>query len=72
MLSVGVKIFKQFDIWLATLNPTVVVRINKTRPCVIISPNEMHWLNTVIIAPLTTKGIKISTRVSFIFKGVEN
>jgi len=67
-----VKRFKQFDVWLVTLNPTVGSEMNKTRPCVIISPNEMHWLNTVIIAPLTTKGVKAPTRVSFILKGVEN
>jgi mRNA interferase MazF len=64
--------FKQFDIWLVNLNPTVGSEINKTRPCVIISPDEMNWLNTIIISPLTTKGFKTPTRVSFIFKGIEN
>ena len=63
---------KQFDIWLVNLNPTVGSEINKTRPCVIISPNEMNWLETIIVSPLTTKGFKTPTRASFIFKGIEN
>ena len=47
---------KRFEIYLVTLNPTVESEIRKTRPCIVISPNEMHRLNTVIIAPLTSKG----------------
>jgi mRNA interferase MazF len=43
------------DIWLATLDPTVGSEIQKTRPCVIISPPEMHeHLRTVLAAPMTT------------------
>ncbi len=43
------------DIWLAALDPTVGSEIQKTRPCVIISPPEMHdHLRTVIVAPMTT------------------
>lgn len=72
ILVIGVNNFKQFDIWLVNLNPTVGSEINKTRPCVIISPDEMNWLDTIIISPLTTKGFKTPTRVSFIFKGIEN
>ena len=45
---------KQYDIWLADLNPTIGSEINKTRPCVIISPDEMNCLNTLIISPLLT------------------
>ena len=43
------------DVWLAALDPTVGSEIQKTRPCVIISPPEMHdYLRTVIVAPMTT------------------
>ena len=44
------------DIWLVTLDPTVGSEIKKARPCVVVSPNEMHdYLRTVIVAPMTTK-----------------
>ena len=44
------------DVWLVTLDPTVGSEIKKSRPCVIVSPSEMHdHLRTVIVAPLTTK-----------------
>jgi len=43
------------EIWIAVLDPTVGSEINKARPCVVISPPEMHdWLRTVIVAPMTT------------------
>ena len=43
------------DVWLASLDPTVGSEIQKTRPCVIVSPAEMHdKLRTVIVAPMTT------------------
>ena len=43
------------EIWLAALDPTVGSEIQKTRPCVIVSPSEMHdYLRTVIVAPMTT------------------
>lgn len=46
---------KRFEVYFIDLNPTVGSEINKIRPCVIISPNEMNnALNTVIIAPLTS------------------
>ena len=51
-----VKKIKRFDIYLVTLNPTVGSEIQKTRPCVIVSPDEINMLKTVIIAPLTSKG----------------
>lgn len=44
------------DIWLVMLNPTVGNEIKKSRPCVVVSPPEMHdYLRTVIVAPMTTK-----------------
>jgi mRNA interferase MazF len=45
------------EIWLVNLGPTVRSEIRKTRPCVVVSPAEMHdHLHTVIVAPMTTKG----------------
>jgi mRNA interferase MazF len=54
---------KQFDVWLVNLDPTVGSEIKKTRPCVIVSPNEIHWLKTVIIVPLTSNGFEAPTRI---------
>jgi mRNA interferase MazF len=43
------------DVWLAALDPIVGSEIQKTRPCVVISPPEMHdYLRTVMVAPMTT------------------
>jgi mRNA interferase MazF len=48
-------VVKRGEIWLAALDPTIGSEIHKTRPCVIISPAEMHdYLRTVIVAPMTT------------------
>jgi mRNA interferase MazF len=45
------------DIWLVDLDPTIDSEIKKTRPCVVVSPAEMHdHLRTVIVAPMATKG----------------
>lgn len=58
----------RFDVFLITLDPTQGHEINKTRPCVIISPDEMNYaLQTAIIAPMTTKGITYVTRVPVAF-----
>jgi mRNA interferase MazF len=57
-------VLKQYQIVLVNLDPTVGSEIKKTRPCVIISPNEMNkYLNTVIIAPMTTQSKKYPTRI---------
>ncbi len=54
----------QYEIVLVNLDPTVGSEIKKTRPCVIISPNEMNkHLNTVVIAPMTSQSKKYPTRV---------
>ena len=60
---------KRFEVWLVDLNPTKGKEINKTRPCVVISPNEMSALSTVLMAPMTTKGFKFPSRVVCKFKG---
>ena len=55
---------KQYQIVLVNLDPTLGSEIKKTRPCVVISPNEMNQhLRTVIIAPMTTKSKAYPTRV---------
>jgi mRNA interferase MazF len=55
---------RQYLIVLVNLDPTVGNEIKKTRPCVIISPNEMNkYLNTVIIAPMTTQSKVYPTRI---------
>jgi len=59
---------KRFDVWLVDLNPTKGKEINKTRPCVVISPNEMSALSTVLMAPMTTKCFEFPGRVKCKFK----
>jgi mRNA interferase MazF len=55
---------KQYDIAIVNLDPTVGSEIKKTRPCVIVSPNEMNkHLKTVIIAPMTSQSHNYPTRV---------
>jgi mRNA interferase MazF len=55
---------RQYQIILVNLDPTIGSEIKKTRPCVIISPNEMNkHLNTVIIAPMTSQSKNYPTRV---------
>ncbi len=58
----------RFDIVLVKLNPTVGSEIQKTRPCIIISPNEMNVLKTVIIAPMTSKGFNFIFRPKIKFE----
>jgi mRNA interferase MazF len=57
-------VMRRFEVYLVNLDPTLGSEIQKTRPCLIISPNEMNeHINTVIIAPMTTKGRDYPTRV---------
>ena len=61
---------KRFEVFVVTLDPTVGREIRKSRPCVVVSPDEMNaWISTVIIAPMTTKGRDYPTRVNCKFKG---
>ncbi len=61
---------KRFDVYLATLDPTLGSEIRKTRPCLIVSPDEMNrHIATVIIAPMTTRGRDYPTRVPCRFQG---
>lgn len=60
----------RFEIHLVNLDPTVGSEIQKTRPCLVVSPDEInHNLQTVIVAPMTTKGRPYPTRVNCRFKG---
>ncbi len=60
---------KQYSVYLINLDPTLGSEYNKTRPCLIVSPNEMNkHLRTVMIAPMTTKSHPYPTRVFLKFK----
>ena len=64
------EVASRFDVYLVNLDPTVGVEIQKTRPCVVISPDEMNrHLGTVIMAPMTTKGRAYPSRVRCKFGG---
>ena len=61
---------EQYSIYLVNLDPTIGHEIKKTRPCVIISPDEMNQhISTVIIAPMTTKSHAYPSRIPITFKG---
>lgn len=59
----------QYEVFLVNLEPTIGHEIKKTRPCLVISPNEMnHTISTVIMAPMTAKSNKYPTRVELKFQ----
>lgn len=58
----------RFDVWLVQLDPTQGSEIKKTRPCVVISPDEMSALRTAIVAPMTSKGFQFPSRISCVFQ----
>lgn len=65
-------VVKRFEVFLVSLDPTVGSEIQKTRPCLIFSPDEMNrHIDTVMIAPMTTKGRPYPSRVVCTFKGKE-
>lgn len=65
-------VVKRFEVFLVSLDPTIGSEIQKTRPCLIISPDEMNrHINTVMVAPMTTKGRPYPSRVVCTFKGKE-
>jgi len=62
-------VINQYEVYLVDLDPTQGSEIQKTRPCLVISPNEMnHFINTIIIAPMTTKSHKYPTRIEINFE----
>lgn len=63
---------QRFEVWLVNLDPTQGSEINKTRPCVVLSPDEMNrYLRTVTIAALTSTQRDYPSRVDCIFQGKE-
>src|SRR5437773_2386564 len=63
-------VIRRFDVFLINLDPTVGSEIQKTRPCVVISPDEMNrHLRTAIVAPMTTKGQAYPSRIPCRFRG---
>lgn len=63
-------VVKRFDVYLINLDPPIGGEIRKTRPCLVISPDEMNrFIRTVIVAPMTTKGTAYPTRVACKFRG---
>ena len=57
-------VIRRFEVYLINLDPTVGSEIQKVRPCLVVSPDEMNdAIRTVIIAPMTTKGRPYPTRV---------
>jgi len=60
----------RFDVYLVSLDPTVGSEIRKTRPCLVVSPDEMNrHIRTLIVAPMTTKGRPYPSRVACRFRG---
>ena len=65
-------IVNQYEIVLVNLESTLGSEIKKTRPCVVISPNEMnHYLRTIVIAPITSTLKKYPTRIGMTYDNVK-
>lgn len=63
-------VVKRFEVFLINLDPTIGNEIQKTRPCLIVSPDEMNrHISTVIVAPMTTRGRHYPTRIDCQFEG---
>jgi len=64
---------QQYEVFIVNLDPTIGSEIKKTRPCVIISPDEMNkYLETVVIAPITSQSKNYPTRIKIGLEGNEN
>jgi len=62
-------VIRQYDIFLICLDPTVGHEIKKSRPCIVISPDEMNkQISTVIVAPMTRQSYPYPTRVPVRFR----
>ena len=55
----------RYEIWFISLDPRIGAEIQKTRPCVIVSPPQLDYLQTRLIAPITSKGFDAPYRVNF-------
>ena len=63
---------KRGDIWLVNLDPTIGSEIQKTRPCIVVSPAELHdHLRTAMVAPMTSKGFPAPFRVPVTHAGTK-
>ena len=63
-------VVNRFDVYLVNLDPTIGSEIRKTRPCLVISPDEINrHIATVIVAPMTSQGQPYPTRVACHFEG---
>ena len=63
-------VVQRFEVWLVALDPTLGSEMKKTRPALVVSPDEINaYLNTAIIAPMTSKGRDYPTRVPCTFQG---
>ncbi len=68
----ALKTLKKWDMVLVDLNPTIGSEINKTRPCLIVSPEAVNiYMNTVVIIPLTSKPKGYPFRISTLHKGID-
>jgi len=66
-------VIKRFDVYWVNLNPTVGREMQKTRPAVVVSPNEVNdALGTILVAPVTSSRKNFPTRIAFKLKGNEN
>jgi mRNA interferase MazF len=62
-------VVNRFEVWLVNLDPTVGKEIKKTRPCLVISPNEANkYLDTIVGAPMTTSLRNYPTRIDCTFQ----
>lgn len=68
MVKPAQKAPQRFEVWLINLDPTQGSEIQKTRPCLVISPNEMAALKTAIVAPMTSKGFPYPSRIAVHFQ----
>ena len=67
-----VGVVRRFDVYLVALDPTLGSEMQKTRPCLVVSPDEMNrHIATVIVAPMTTRGRPYPSRVACQFEGRE-
>ena len=63
-------VVKRFEVYLVALDPTLGREIRKTRPCLVVSPDELNrHISTVIVAPMTARGQDYPTRVACRFQG---
>ncbi|MHC1708558.1 MAG: type II toxin-antitoxin system PemK/MazF family toxin [Bacteroidales bacterium] len=66
-------IVRQYEVFIVNLDPTIGSEIKKTRPCAVISPDEMNkYLDTVVIAPITSQSKKYPTRAMIDLEGTKN